>query len=68
MKNIKEPAPLQQKSPSLLSPWAVIAQAAEMARRSLNDLYLWVLYGGRERRLSEYQELIEAEGGLETLE
>lgn len=34
------------------------------ARASLNDLYLWVLYGGQERKVSEYAKLLAAEGPL----
>eukprot|EP00435_Cladocopium_sp_Y103_P053615 s414_g17.t1 len=39
-----------------------LSEAAQTARANLNDLYLWVLYGGRERRVSDYAALIEAEG------
>ena len=38
------------------------SKLAQTARSSLNDLYLWVLYGGRERRVSEFVAMIEAEG------
>ncbi|CAK9088528.1 Pluviatolide O-methyltransferase (PhOMT3), partial [Durusdinium trenchii] len=38
------------------------SEDAELARASLNDLYLWVLYGGQERKVSEYAKLLAAEG------
>lgn len=38
---------------------------AQLARTELDDAGLWVIYGGRERRVSEYRRLLASEGHLE---
>lgn len=41
-----------------------LSEAAQNARANLDDLYLWVLYGGRERKVSEYTALVQSSGLL----
>ena len=41
-----------------------LSESAQFSRASLDDVYLWVLYGGRERGLSEYRKMLEEEGFL----
>jgi len=38
------------------------SEVAEMTRRQLKDAGMWVVYGGRERKVSEYSALLKAEG------
>lgn len=41
-----------------------LSESAQFSRASLDDVYLWVLYGGRERGVSEYRKMLEEEGFL----
>lgn len=38
------------------------SEMAEMSRRQLKDAGMWIVYGGRERKVSEYSALLESEG------